>query len=76
MASIKCKHCGVVLTSRSRHDFQSHVCIKAGKVSLEFDFDLGEYVPAYPTIFVDGGNDYTRIGGDRSDWELIDTPTV
>lgn len=50
MATIKCKKCGDVITSKFRHDFQQCTC---------------------GSIFIDGGNDYVRIGypgGDSKDW--------
>lgn len=45
---IRCTVCGTVIQSMHRHDFVSCQCKQLG---------LGE------GIFVDGGTDYTRIGG-------------
>ena len=48
---IKCRKCGSVIESKSRHDWVSCKC---------------------GAIFIDGGNDYTRIGGDYKDIEEMD----
>jgi len=57
MATIKCKKCGAVLTSKFVHDFQQCGCSNE--------------------TFIDGGNEYTRIGGvDLNLIEFIDQETV
>jgi hypothetical protein len=58
--SAKCAHCGIELESVHRHSFKTHVCSAAGKIAREYNHDLQEYVPAYPSFSVDGGKDYIR----------------
>lgn len=58
--SAKCAHCGVELVSTHRHDFRTHVCSAAGKIAQEYNHDLKQYVPAYPSFSVDGGREYAR----------------
>lgn len=52
----KCKNCGDVIESKSQHDFVACSCWDAEK-------QLG--------IFVDGGNDYRRGGGNPEHFEVI-----
>ena len=56
--SAKCAHCGIELVSVDVHDFQTHVCERVGKIAREYDHGKQEYVPAYPSFSVDGGNVY------------------
>jgi len=55
--SIKCKICGQVLESKSRHDFQACKCFN------ESGGTKG--------CFCDGGNDYIRIGGNLEEIENL-----
>lgn len=48
--ALKCKKCGDIIFSRSRHDFRYCSC---------------------GAIFVDGGFDYFRYGGDFADMESV-----
>ena len=66
--AIECAHCGYLLESRHRHEFRSHVCAAAGTISTRYNHDTKEYEPYFPEIFVDGGLDYQRTGGDRKDF--------
>ena len=43
-----CNHCGSVVESKYRHDYQACTCLE------EFESEHG--------IFVDGGKDYSRYG--------------
>lgn len=47
---IRCKKCGDIIESKTRHDYQECSC---------------------GAVFVDGGIDYQRIGGDANDWENL-----
>lgn len=54
---IRCKVCGEILESKHRHDWVCCSCFK------ESGGTRG--------VFVDGGCDYVRIGGDPNDWENL-----
>lgn len=58
--SAKCAHCGYELVSKSRHDFRTHICEKAGKIAQEYNHDIKEYIAAFPSFSVDGGTAYIR----------------
>jgi hypothetical protein len=54
----KCRHCGDIIESKHPHDFVSCSCFKnEGNTT---------------GIFVDGGNDYWRQGGNFENFERID----
>ena len=55
--ALKCKICGEVIESKHRHDWQCCKCFK------ESGGTKG--------IFVDGGLDYCRWGGDPNTWENL-----
>lgn len=52
---LRCKNCGEVIESTSRHDFVACKCFKESGGSKG--------------CFVDGGKDYMRWGGNREDFE-------
>jgi len=54
----KCKNCGDIIESKHRHDFVACSC---------FENEEGN-----KGIFVDGGNDYWRYGGDLKNFERIE----
>lgn len=54
---IRCKNCGEIIESKSRHDW---VCCKCWKNE---EGNKG--------CFVDGGHSYIRIGGDPENYELM-----
>ena len=53
--AIRCKNCGEVIESKSRHDFVECKCFR------ESGGTTG--------VFVDGGHDYLRRGGDLEGYE-------
>lgn len=69
--AIKCRHCGLVMESKYRHDFRQHYCEAAGEISTTYNHELEKYVPAVPYIMIDGGLEYVRYGGDSKDFELL-----
>lgn len=60
-ARVKCLVCGAIIQSKSRHDFVSCQCDPDGETS----------------IFVDGGNEYFRMGGSKdSKYEILKDQTT
>ena len=57
MSKAKCKHCGDIIESKSRHDWVSCSCFKNE--------------PDTTGIFIDGGDEYLRCGGNLDNFELI-----
>lgn len=57
MNRAKCKNCGTILHSTHRHDFVACRCFKE---------DVGNL-----GIYIDGGDDYIRIGGCKENYEQI-----
>lgn len=55
--AIRCKNCGEILESKSRHDFVSCRCFKESGGSKG--------------CFADGGKDYLRFGGDPDEYENL-----
>ena len=51
--AIQCKHCGIILESKYRHDFASHTCDGMGEDSM---------------IAADGGLAYLRRVGTEDNW--------
>lgn len=60
--SATCAFCGYELVSTSVHDYRTHTCVSAGKISRQYSHETKEYTPAYPWFMVDGGLDYARRG--------------
>jgi hypothetical protein len=57
--AIKCAHCGELVVSGHRHDFRTHQCAEL-KARETF-------------IAADGGRDYLKRCGSRSDWQEAST---
>ncbi len=58
MSKIQCRHCKDIIESKSRHDFVTCSCFK----------DAADTTG----VFVDGGNDYCRVGGNINNVILIE----
>lgn len=64
MNKARCKHCGDVIESKTRHDFVTCKC-------------FGDYeTNGHHGIFIDGGDDYFRCGGNFEDLEHISDNTT
>jgi hypothetical protein len=60
MSRAKCKNCGDIIESRYRHDWVCCSCFNAKENKTG--------------IFIDGGEDYLRMGGNLDNVEILDYP--
>jgi len=58
MSKARCKNCKEVIESKHRHDFVACKCFKNKQNTTG--------------IFIDGGNDYRRCGGNFDNLEWLD----
>ena len=64
--SARCKHCGVEIESKSRHDFRAHSCAAMDEAGFR---RTGIRKPdGFVYFFVDGGHEYCRYGGHDDDY--------
>ena len=59
MSKIRCLHCGNIIESKYRHDWQCCSCYP--KHTLNGGHG----------VYIDGGDDYFRIGGNLKEFEIV-----